>query len=187
VCAALNGLITGASTIEGGISPLVKRWTRMQTILKSPDTTPEQLERALKSLATFLKSPGSLRLVSTHLGNKVQIAGRTFGSAVPKIAAVTRYAPFVGAAATAWSDWQGTHNAGEAATETVADVGAGLITAEVGAEGGAAAGALIGSVVPVAGTAIGAGIGAVIGGVAGIAASSWANSTIDSFWKREDW
>lgn len=187
VCAAVNGLLTGASTIEGGVSPLAKKWRKVQKILKSPDTTPEQLERALRSLATFLKSPGNLRLVSTHLGGEVQIAGRTFGSAIPKITAATRYAPVAGVLATGWSNWQATHAVGETAVETSADFAISSVSVTAGAEGGAAAGALIGSVVPSVGTAIGAGAGAAVGALVGIAGSSYANNTIDYFWKREDW
>lgn len=191
VCAAINGVLTGGGSIQGGAAKLGDKWHEMQKILKDPETTPEELEKAIKQLAVFLKSPGALKLASTHIGSDVQLAGKTFGSQIPGIVRYTRYAPYIGVGATEWSNLQGTrYNVPEATTETAVDTGLSVWAADAGAtagaavgtwaaaEGGAALGASIGSVVPGAGTVV----GGVVGALAGVALSSFANNAISDLW-----
>lgn len=189
-CAAINGLLTGSSAITGGPAALAKKWTDMQKTFADPDATPEQLDRAVKALATMMRSRNNLRFATATLGKKVQLGGKTFGEEVPGLEPFTRYAPWVGVAATGWSDYQGTHNVPEAATETAADVAGGTAASYVGTAAGTAIGtwaaagegaelgATVGSVVPGVGTAV----GAVVGVVGGIAVASIANNFISKIW-----
>jgi RHS repeat-associated protein len=176
VCAALNGLVVGGSTIHGTVAGLGSKWKAMRKVFNDPETSPKQLDKAIKELATFLKNPGNLKLATASLGSKeVQIAGRTFGSKIPGFAPkIAKWAPVAAIPLTAWSNWQGTHDVAETVTETAVDTGIGWGAAE----GGALIGASIGSAVPGVGTAV----GALVGGVAGVVGASLANNVIGKAW-----
>lgn len=178
-CAAVNGVLAGGGTLAAGMGELAERWKAILAVFANPAATPQQLDEAITGLALYLKNPGALKMASKVLGSQVQVGGARFGSAVPGLARYLKIAPWVGGAATAWSNYQGTGgNIAETAVMTGMDMG--LIWA--GAAAGAQVGAYVGTLVPVPG--VGTGVGVVVGAVLGIVYTSIANNTLGWVWDK---
>ncbi|WP_399144446.1 RHS repeat-associated core domain-containing protein [Streptomyces sp. MK7] len=178
-CAAVNGILAGGGTLVSGMDELATRWKAILAVFANPAATASELDEAITDLALYLKHPGALKLASKVLGSQVQLGGARFGSAIPGMARYLKLAPYIGGAATFWSNYQGTGgNLAETTVMTGMDLG--LIWA--GAATGAYVGGVVGTWIPVPG--VGTGVGVVVGAVSGIVYTSIANNVLGKAWDK---